>query len=448
MTLSSRLRDARTAYLTLFVVMLACHLQFVYTPGDEVLYGSIMSDWSDWGSLFSTLAEHYQIWSGRLLIEALFCIFSMLPPLVWRLLNPVFIALSAWFMGYGLRIEKKAGPSWLLCAFVFLYQWPLLATAGWIVTSIAYLWPLFFGLAALMPLFRLLRQEHTGTLLWVLSFCALVLSTNMEQPALLMPCFLGAGIVFLRMRGMRIHPLLWAQLAVCVAALVFIFTCPGNAMRTEGDITAFYPNFPMLSVLQKAEIGISGAISSKVFGMDSLFYLFCVVLAALVWQKRAPLPVRLLSLIPCLALIPMSLFKYDVAQFVPSWSALTDSYTANGYITLANCGSPWAYLPLLTGYGLFALCLLNIFGAFGFSRDTWLCCLLLAVGGMSQAAMGFTPSAGVSGQRTGIYFSFCIVGAAMLLARHLDWSSVRKQRLLWLVTGALCLLQLYSLWEI
>ena len=67
---------------------------------------------------------------------------------------------------------------------------------------------------------------------------------------------------------------------------------------------------------------------------------------------------------------------------------------------------------------------------------------------MSQAAMGFTPSAGVSGQRTGIYFSFCIVGAAMLLARHLDWSSVRKQRLLWLVTGALCLLQLYSLWEI
>ena len=154
-----------------------------------------------------------------------------------------------------------------------------------------------------------------------------VLSTNMEQPALLMPCFLGAGIVFLRMRGMHIHPLLWAQLAVCGAALVFIFTCPGNAMRTEGDITAFYPNFPMLSVLQKAEIGISGAISSKVFGMDSLFYLFCVVLAALVWQKRAPLPVRLLSLIPCLALIPMSLFKYDVAQFVPGWSALTDSYT-------------------------------------------------------------------------------------------------------------------------
>ena len=41
--------------------------------------------------------------------------------------------------GYGLCIEKKAGPSWLLCAFVFLYQWPLLATAGWIVTSIAYL---------------------------------------------------------------------------------------------------------------------------------------------------------------------------------------------------------------------------------------------------------------------------------------------------------------------
>ena len=279
MSLSTRLRTLATSprmpYLTLLVVMLACHLQFVYIPGDEVLYSSIMSDWSDWGSLFATLAEHYRIWSGRLLIEALFCIFSMLPPLIWRLLNPLFIALTAWLMGYGLCIEEKASLSWLLCAFVFLYQWPLLATAGWIVTSIAYLWPLFFGLVALFPLFRLLRKEKVGPVLWIIGFFALILSTNMEQPALLLPCLLIGGMVLLRSRDLHIHPFLWVQFFLCICALLFIFTCPGNAMRTEGDITAFYPNFPMLSILQKAEIGISGAISSR-FSIGTISFICSV----------------------------------------------------------------------------------------------------------------------------------------------------------------------------
>lgn len=146
-----------------------------------------------------------------------------------------------------------------------------LKTAGWVVTTIAYLWPICFGLAALCPLWRLVRGKRTPAWGWVLACISLLFAANMEQPALVLPFLVAGGMLFLHARGVRVPAGLWVQLAICAASLVFIFTCPGNAMRTENDITSFYMNYPMLSVLQKAEIGISGVVHASVLGREMLF---------------------------------------------------------------------------------------------------------------------------------------------------------------------------------
>ena len=118
--------------------------------------------------------------------------------LVWRIINPAIITACAWLLAYAMRCEKRRDESWLICALVFLYQWVNLKTAGWVVTTIAYLWPVCFGLAALCPLWRLFRGKGTPAWGWALACASLLFAANMEQPALVLPFLLGGGMLFLR----------------------------------------------------------------------------------------------------------------------------------------------------------------------------------------------------------------------------------------------------------
>ena len=420
----------QAAYAALFCVMLACHLQFLYIPGDEAGYAAALGGNWNFASMFAYVGGHYWTWSARMLTECLFCIFSAAPVLVWRIINPAIITACAWLLAY---------------ALVFLYQWVNLKTAGWVVTTIAYLWPVCFGLAALCPLWRLFRGKGTPAWGWALACASLLFAANMEQPALVLPFLLGGGMLFLRARGMRVPAGLWVQLALCAASLVFIFTCPGNTMRTENDVASFYMNFPMLSVLQKVEIGVSGVVHASVLGRELLFFVLAVLAAALVWAKRREWLLRAVSLMPCVLMVPLSLYQYELGAVVPWVKQIAAAYTAAGYISLANCNAPAAYVPLLLSYGLYAAVLWSIYAAEGASRTMRLCWALLALGGMSWAAMGFTPSVGVSGLRTGTLYYFFVIAACMVLYRRLP----QKRRVwLWCLLAWFCLVQLHALLEV
>lgn len=435
----------QAAYAALFCVMLACHLQFLYIPGDEAGYAAALGGNWNFASMFAYVGGHYWTWSARMLTECLFCIFSAAPVLVWRIINPAIITACAWLLAYAMQCEKRRDESWLICALVFLYQWVNLKTAGWVVTTIAYLWPVCFGLAALCPLWRLFRGKGTPAWGWALACASLLFAANMEQPALVLPFLLGGGMLFLRARGMRVPAGLWVQLALCAASLVFIFTCPGNAMRTENDVASFYMNFPMLSVLQKVEIGVSGVVHASVLGRELLFFVLAVLAAALVWAKRREWLLRAVSLMPCVLMVPLSLYQYELGAVVPWVKQIAAAYTAAGCISLANCNAPAAYVPLLLSYGLYAAVLWSIYAAEGASRTMRLCWALLALGGMSWAAMGFTPSVGVSGLRTGTLYYFFVIAACMVLYRRLP----QKRRVwLWCLLAWFCLVQLHALLEV
>lgn len=162
-------------------------------------------------------------------------------------------------------------------------------------------------------------------------------------------------------------------------------------------------------------------------------------------QNKKPGVLRAVSLVPCVLMVPLSLYQYELGGLVPWVKQLTASYTAAGYISLANCNAPAAYVPFLLSYGLYAIVLWNVYAAEGTSRAMRLCWALLALGGMSWAAMGFTPSVGVSGLRTGTLYYFFVMAACMVVHRQLP----QKRRIwLWCVLVWFCFVQLHALWEV
>lgn len=438
--LAALLRKPQSAYVVLFLVMLFFHLQFRYVPGDEVFYGSIMDGPLDFAVLPAFWVRHYYEWSSRMLVETLFCVFCELPVLVWRLLQPMVITLTVWLIAYGLRLEQDAAASWGICLGAYLYQWHYLSDTGWIITSLAYLWPLAFALVGLYPLFRALRGETLPAAGLCLCGVALLVGANMEQTALILPFFLCGGMAVLRFgRAQKVPLWLWGYLALVLASLVFILTCPGNRYRSEEMIASFYIDYPMVTLLQKVEIGITSAITEHVFGGSIVFLLFALLTSLAVWQQKAPLLARLVSVLPALIMVPFSVLKYVLAPYFPSlveWTA--PLFTASSAITLVNLGMPRVYVLLMADYGIFFLVLLNVFAAFGFSFDTLLIYFLLAMGGMSQAALAFTPAIGVSSRRTAFFFSFCILAAGAAVWRALGEKKLSPPlKAVWLAAGGL-----------
>ncbi len=441
-----------TPYLTLFCLMLAFSLLVRYCPGDERFYGSIMKDLTDWAALGEMLQRHYHDWSARVTTETLFCIFSTLPVIFWRLLNPCTIVLAARMLAYALGVEKRADCGWLLCMLIYLYQWPYLADAGWIVTSIAYGWTAAFAIAGLFCLASLLRGQRPRPWQWMLCTLALAFGAGMEQSALILAVLYGAGILQLWCMHKSAAGLtgLLLQWVLVIGLLIFALTAPGNTARAESNITSFYLDYPMMQLLEKIESGISGALESRIYARDGVFYLFALLSALAVWEKKGTAFARWLGLLPAVLLLPLNLFRYSAEKIFPQLRFLTEAYQGARYITLANFGQPLQYVPMLLAYGIFALCVLNVFAAFGFHRVSAQVTGLLALGGMSQAALAFTPAVAVSGRRTGIFFSFCIIAACGIIWRALGRPALKRRggRAAFAIAAALlCGIQTVSLFE-
>ena len=440
-TLRRLLSHPLTPFVTLWAILLCCHLTFFMVPDDADYFGSIVGTQSLWD--FS--AYHYQTWSSRQLLELAECWFGYFPALVWKLLNPVVAVAGAYCIAYALRCEKNAQANWVLCGFILLYPWENLREAGWISTTLVYLWPAVFGLIALLPVMQLLRGKTPPVWLCVLSFVPLLYAANMEQTLVFLLFSLGCLLLWFLVQR-RLHWVVIAQLAVCLASLVYMLTCPGNEARIVNESVSYFKNFPMLSLLSKLEMGLSLTLRSVIYRRDYIFFFFTLLLALVIFSRYKQWFVRLMGVAPFVLVMVLGTYQRLFVKLVPQLQFFTESYTGQGIVNLSNCNILTAYLPLLVLYGTFALCIVDVYLAFGHTPKALACILALGIGLGTRVAIGLSPTIGISGGRTGLFFSLVTLTVCVALYEELP----PKSKLKWLFVPlfiAYCLLQIYSIAE-
>ena len=131
-------------YLALALVLLALHAQFTLGTGDDPMYASILDNYTLWGFT----VQHYYTWSARSLVEAALCVVEALPTVLWRVADPLLIALCAYLAARILGCEKNADAGWALAGLALCYDWTAMRTAGWVCTTLVFVWPLAAALAA------------------------------------------------------------------------------------------------------------------------------------------------------------------------------------------------------------------------------------------------------------------------------------------------------------
>lgn len=359
-------------WLVLGVLTLVWHLGLVIVDGDEVFYGSVLGQQPLW----EFLVQQYQGWSSRTVIEGFLCLFSTLPRWVWRLCD------SAVIVGLALCLDRLVqGPAgetplpaarqkdrWVIACVLWLYPWWYLSTAGWVATTMNYLWPLAGLCLAMCSL-----AGYGGRAGRIAGLLGLVYAVNAEQSAVL-AVFLLAGYGLFCLANRRPVPrLLWVQAAVTAAGLVYMLASPGVKARTQNEIASYYKDFPMQSFLAKAEAGISGALGELFLDRNLLYTLFLLLLAAAVWQRTAHIFYRLLVLVPLGVQLGLGVFFRHYKDRVPALRDAVEAARGVGTIHMwqtatspqptcpfcscaavlpssaAACTWPWAIPPGLTG---------------------------------------------------------------------------------------------------
>ena len=378
-------RSRIVPYVALYAVLLALHLQFTLGTGDDPMYAAMLDQYS----LAYFSLWHYYTWSARTLIEAVVCIVEALPAIVWRLADPLCITLCAACIVRLARLEDRPAGRWAVCGLALCYPWQDMSSAGWVCTTLVFVWPLLAALAALLPLGESLRGNRPRAWQCAAALPLTLYAANMELLAGLLTLLLLAYLAWCLWAHRRPHWLAWAQLGLCAANIVYALTCPGTALRYGNEVTSWFQDYGMRSLWQNFELGIS-------------------VLGG---------PLRALA---------------------PRLSFFADAVTEKGTLTPLNAWTLKRWLPFLLLCAVLFACALELYLALGHGTAAYAGVAVYLSGFASYGAMGFSPSIWASGARSGFFFAFALAAAGALVLRALP-----EKRMPWRVfgcTAAVCAL--------
>ena len=185
----------RWGALGAFAVILMIAHAFVRPDfGDDLTYAGI------WGQqpLIDLLRERYNEWSSWVIIEAVMMPLTAASPWIWRILDVLMILLLIWITADLFGTERKLQAQVMF--FAMMWSVPLfsLSSAGWITTTVNYLWALTLGLVAMRSLKH--WSEGVGCSLWeyiICPVCALYASNMEQMGAILLGVYLVSGLYLL-----------------------------------------------------------------------------------------------------------------------------------------------------------------------------------------------------------------------------------------------------------
>lgn len=277
------------------------HLTFVGFTNDDSFFVIMRSQWD---SLFDLLVYRYQTDSSRVLSEAILFTLIKMPFLVWQILDTLICILVYHSLTVLLVPDRNSKGNIIVFLAFASYPYMHVGSAGWICTSLNYMWPLATLLYALSGVIRRYRGENIPAWKYLFYLLAAVFTANCEQSATMLMMTFGMALVFAWMD----HRSRWYEIAgVCIGAagIIFAMAAPGNGERTVMEAANWMPEFFDLTFLEKARLCSVFVFEHFVAIPDVIFFLFSLLLMFCGWQAAEKMKKGILNRI--IAVIPLAI---------------------------------------------------------------------------------------------------------------------------------------------
>lgn len=421
-------KNGRLAIFILFILEIILSLLITPNRFDDAFFIEKVTN----NSIISFVAERYNTWTSRVIIEFVLCSVLKVSKYLWVLLEAFMVALAGYSISKIFIKEEKNENTAMLLFMILAYPLNNMASAGWAATTVNYMWPLATGLFALIPIRKIWDGEKIKPYQFVLYSLALIFSGNAEiSCAILVGSYLLFTVLYL-LKNKKIHPYLVVQTLLILACLVFILTCPGNSVRTETEITTHFKDMEMLTFIDKLSLGFTSTIGLIIGKGNIIYTIFTMLIVVYIFSNYKETLYRVIALVPFLSMLVLqygSNITGNVFGFLISFKGLISQEWI--FLSPSTSNNMLYALPLIFAFINFisiALSLLLIFK----KLDSNVAIIVFLAGLASRLIMGFSPTIFNSGERTMIFFEFAMIIDSILIWQELiknnDKSDLKVQR--------------------
>lgn len=427
-------------FIIFAVLMLVLHL-VMGLNGDDIKYAKILNN----QTVIDYVNYRYFNWSSRLIIDTVLAILARYNMIVWKILDIVIYSFGVCYIIKLVNKNYSRKIAYFGVLLFLLYPFYEMASAGWISTTLNYSWCFVFGIISFIPLFYEIQGEKVNKYIYFISFLALVYATNQEQSAALI---FGFNLIYLinsliNKKGIN----KFNVLAVMVSAisLIFIFTCPGNAIRFAHEVSYWYPEFANFNFMDKFYLGLvttfGNLIEQKI--IFPLFYIILCVCAVIKSNNRClryfcyfnlflVLFITLFNTFIDISIIetsmkslggvpavigrsPLMAVPEVFKQIVNAFPYIAETLKLFTYEGLPEISINSISIVILSLYLLISSCIM-LFKAF--SKELLPIFIFLAGFG-SRFIIGFSPTVFPSGARVTIFFYMALITLTLMLIKKL-----------------------------
>lgn len=391
--------------MSLALFYFAMHIIAPSGIGDDVWFKTMANTMP----LTTYLQMRYTTWTSRVVLEVILLALLKLPKIIWAILDTLMFVLLYKSIIHFLHCEndKKLAIfcGILLCIFPPNYY----NSAGWVTTTVNYIWPLALGFWVLSHFGDYLQNDTCNTKYILLCIPAIWIAGNQEQMSALL-C--GFSFVLLGYSFWKFKKVNWNYLFVLllsVVTLVFHMVCPGNAERVLVDISDSYPAFAHFGLMDKVYLGVLSTFSWLITKPSYVLVVFLLELLLIAWKKRDYLSIGIGSTISFLWLFLISEVYPDsaVMNFIQSFLSANEhliTVYSSFYFGL------FVFVVVLLLVMLYRLTSKNVF---------FIVSLIMCAALMSRFILGFSPSLFVSGKRTFLFMYMLIMVCDLWIAKDI-----------------------------
>ena len=395
-------------------------------------------------TIWEYLKQTYLLWSSRIICSFFCVLIGSFPFWVWKVSN-VLIAVAMAITVSKLCNNEHATQYfyWVVCSLMLMYPWTDMATAGWISTTTNYFWILFFLLFSMLSIKKRILRNKIKWWEYPLYTASLIAGCGHEQAALLA---VGVYALFLLHCLMSNRPWKFSlfQFLICLGSILFILTCPGNNNRGIQEVAAWFPDYELLSLTQKIDIGLSRTVYSMFFKPNILVLTCCFFTTIIIFFQYKDKLYRALSIVPLFVVMFFGILSPMTQNVFPSlfelrnqleWRSVeTVVHLNHGIINFTNFTSVQSYLALIVLLVALGCMILSIAIAFKNSCEGVYLCTFMIFAIIATTALGLSPTVWISRERTLILIYAALILLASMLYSKICLLHIRCQKIVCFTT--------------
>ena len=401
--------------LTIFLILIHCQIGKV---GDDIWFQEILNK----QSLGEYLKGRYDTWTSRLIIESVLVVLTntKVSLILWKILDIFMFELMVYSIYKIFIKDDDVVLLWVLAIGSLSIPTTLLNGAGWVATTLNYLWPFAMG----MYTFTLLKKKYDSKKIkWyetIVYIVTALFAANQEQMVALLFGIISVYLVYAlvtKTAKNRVDFNVIIVYIISILGLLFILTCPGNKERNTREILTWYPAYETYGLASKIQLAITSMMKFLIIDGKIVYILFTGVIAYYMLRFKKGLAIKIFGVIPFISSIFLSVFKDTTAMVLPELVFQFDAYSVNQLvITSENRMIIDIYFPILIYIAILFIIGLDLFLIFDKYEKKGLVVIMYLAGLASRLIIGFSPTVFASGERTSffLYYSFIILSVIVI----------------------------------